>query len=118
MKKRIIESNRTIEYTFEEGLEPIVFHEGRATAECTAYASLHGYNQRIGDTAASKKTEAERRAEILAIVTHLESGGAWTMKAKAAAPNPAIVELAAKLGLTYGETLAKLANDAIAAMAA
>lgn len=115
MKKSII--NRNIQFTFA-GLEPITFHSEQCASEVLDYATMHGFCQRIGDTAASFKTEAERRANVLAIVTHYESGGAWEMKAKAAVPNPAIVELAAKLGLTYGETMTKLANDAIATMSA
>lgn len=115
MKKAII--GRTIQFTFE-GMEAITFHANMAATEVQDYAAMHGFCQRIGDTAASFKTESERRAQILAIVTHYESGGAWAMAAKAATPNPAITELAAKLGLTYGETMIKLANDALAQMTA
>lgn len=115
MKKAII--GRTIVFKFD-GLDNVVFESGNVASETADHATMHGFCQRIGDTAASFKTEAERRAQVAAIVDHYHSGGAWGMKAKAAAPNPAIVELAAKLGLTYGEALVKLANDALAKMAA
>lgn len=129
MKKVINESSRTITFSFEGGLAPVVFEVAKASATNRDYAVLHGFAARIGDNAAIAKskennftvTEAMRREAVLELVNHYESGAeAWNVKASAKAPaqNPVIAQIAAKLGITYEAAQAKVAEQFLAELGA
>ena len=60
--KRKIEAGKIV-FTFE-GYESIVFDSNKASLPNISYATMHGFNQRIGDSAASSKTEGERRDAV------------------------------------------------------
>lgn len=129
MKKKIDETLGVIRFTFE-GLEAIVFDPKQASLANQDYAILHGFAARIGDNAALVKgpengfkiTEEMRREAVLELTAHYESGTEeWNVKASGVrkpAQNPAISALATALGLSYEETMAKLAEDAVMAMKA
>lgn len=122
MKKKIDEAARTIVFTFD-GLEPVIFHTSAMSSEVTDYAILHGMSARLGDTAASCKTEAERRAAVAALAAHYASGAKeWNVRAPAkaaatATENPVIAAIAARLGVTYAEAQAKVAEQFLADLA-
>lgn len=132
MKKVINENSRTITFTFDaaSGLEPVVFDPAKASKANREYAELHGFAARIGDNAAIAKgkdnaytvTEAMRREAVVEMVTHYESGAeAWNVRAsgvRAAAQNPVILQIAAKLGLTYEAAQAKVAEQFLAELGA
>jgi len=118
MKKQINPTARSVTFTFE-GLEPVVFMAEKMSKANYEYAALHGMAARIGDAAAISKsaennfivTEAMRRDEVLRMVAFYEdaNNADWeTRKAapRAAAHNPAIAQLAAKMGKSYEEALA------------
>lgn len=117
MKKRINESNRTITFTFDDGLDPVVFVAAKASPACNAYATLHGWQARIGDNAAIARkgkdgvvitvTEAMRREAIVEMVNHYHSGTEqWNMRAAAVKSlNPTWFAIAEKRGVSY-ETIA------------
>jgi hypothetical protein len=128
MKKAIIAGTSTIQFTFE-GLDPITFDANKCSEENNDYAVLHGYMARLGDAAALSRTlpngtvrtitEEMRREAVQELVTFYESGTAeWDMKRKAAPQNPAILALATKLGKTYAETQAYIAEKAMAELGA
>lgn len=127
MKKIIDTTARTITFTFEDGLEPVVFHPDNAGQQAREYATLHGFSARIGDNAAIAKSEANafrvtedmRRGAVLELVNHYNAGGAWEVAraAKAPAQNPVIAAIAAKLGVTYEAAQAKVAEQFLAEMA-
>ena len=128
MKKAINEQARTITFTFDEasGLAPVVFDPAKASAANREYAVLHGFAARLGDNAAIPKskdngftvTEAMRRAAVVELAEHYESGAeAWNVRAsgtRAAAQNPTILAIAAKLGVTYEAAQAKVAEAFLA----
>jgi len=118
MKKVINTVAQTVTFTFD-GCESVVFDSTKLSQANRAYAVLHGMAARIGDTAAISKsaennfivTEEMRRAEVLRMVAFYEdaNNADWeTRKAapRAAAHNPAIAQLAAKMGKSYEEALA------------
>lgn len=128
MKKAIIAGTTQIRFTFE-GLDDLVFDANKCSEANNDYAVLHGYMARLGDAAALSRnvkgvgnmpgvrdiTEEMRRNEVRALIEHYESGSAeWNMKAKASVQNPAILALATKLGKTYAETQAYIAEKAMA----
>lgn len=126
MKKQIIGGK--VQFTFDDGLESVVFDPATASAENRAHAEMHGWLARLGDMAAIPKseengfrvTEAMRREAIIAGTTHYTSGTAeWNLRGAAKTPkqNPAIVALAAALGKTYAEAEAHIANLALEAIA-
>ena len=127
MKKLIDTAARTVTYTFDGELAPIVFHADKApmasrnTAEMMAWANKHG------DCAAISKlpennftvTEAMRHAEVLRSVNHHEGGGEWTMRAaKVATFNPHIQAIAEKRNCSYGEAQAWFTEKLMAELAA
>lgn len=132
MKKVINEQARTITFTFDaaSGLEPVMFDPAKASEANRDYAVLHGFAARLGDNAAIAKskdnnftvTEAMRRDAIIELATHYESGTeAWNVKAsgpRAAAQNPVIAQIAAKLGITYEQAQAKVAEQFLAELGA
>jgi len=118
MKKQINAERGVITFTFD-GCEPVVFDSAKLSQANRAYAVLHGMAARIGDAAAISKsaennfivTEAMRRDEVLRMVAFYEdaNNADWeTRKAapRAAAHNPAIAQLAQKMGKSYEEALA------------
>lgn len=132
MKKVINEQARTITFTFDaaSGLEPVTFTAGKASTECQDYAILHGFAARIGDNAAIAKskengftvTEAMRRAAILEMVEHYESGSAqWNTRTPGAGRQPVqnatIAAIAAKLGISYEAAQTKVAEQFLAELA-
>ncbi len=121
MKKIINAAAGTIEFTFE-GLEPVVFNPASMSAVNQKYAVLHGMAARIGDNAAIQKseengfrvTEGMRREAVMELVEHYLGGSEdWSPKAratKAKVLNPAILQIAERLGCTYAEAEAKAAD--------
>lgn len=129
MKKVINAQERTVTFTFEGGLAPVVVHADRLSAPMQAYAVLHSIGHRVGDNAAIPKsaengytvTEAMRRAAVLQMADHMQSGtDAWDMKAgpRSAPLNPAILKLAERLNKTYEEAQAWFAAKLEAELAA
>ena len=108
----------TVTFSFDDGLEPVVFHAERASAANRAYAPLFGFGSRIQDGAAlSKKqkdgtvikiTESMRRDEIIRLVDHFESGSTDWNAGRTPSVDPRATALAAKRGITYAEALAVL----------
>ena len=112
MKKSI--TGTTVLFTFE-GLDPLSFDAGKASAANRAYAEMHGWQARIGDMAAIPKqdakgnvvkvTEEMRRAAVEAGIRFYEAGGTdWNMKGtRAPTFNPQIQKIAAAKGISYDE---------------
>jgi len=118
MKKQISATTRTITFTFE-GLEPVIFSAEKMSKANYEYAALHGMAARIGDNAAISKTaennftvtEAMRREEVLRMVAFYENPDNMDWETRKASPrtvahNPAIAQLAQKMGKSYEEALA------------
>jgi hypothetical protein len=117
MKKVINTVARTVTFTFEGGLAPIVLDMSQVSTDNRTYAMLHGFAARVGDNAAIQKsaennytvTEAMRREAVQELVDHYASGTAdWSPKAKAKAEklNPHIMAIAQKRNCTYEEAQA------------
>ena len=117
MKKTINTAMQTVTFTFD-GLAPVTLAMREVSPENATYAMLHGFAARIGDNAAIAKsvennftvTEAMRRAEVEKMVEFYADAGNkdWNMRVagpKAAAVNPAILAIAAKLGKSYEEAM-------------
>lgn len=124
MKKLIDTTAQTVTFTFE-GLEPVVLRMAQVSPTCATHAMLHGFSARIGDSAAIQKaaenaytvTEGMRRAAVEEMVAHYASGTEdWNLRAAArkAPQNPTILAIAAKLGCTYEEAQAKVADAFLA----
>lgn len=110
-----------ITFTFDN-LEPVVFSVEKAHESMRDYAEMHGWEQRLRDNAAIPRkdapngtvTEAMRRDAVVQLVNHYESGAeTWSLKSSAPKFNPAIQALAAKLGKSYDEARAWLANGTV-----
>ena len=127
-------NNGKLTFTFD-GLEPLTFDPERASAANRAYAELFGWQPRLKDMAAISRvrkdsagvehvitiTEQMRRDAVEAGINHYYSGtDNWSMKGpgKVAPQNRTILALAAKLGKTYEETEAILADDDVAELLA
>lgn len=128
MKRKLDVVTKSIQFTFDGGLEPVSIHMSNVGPACATYAMLHGFSARIGDSAAlSRKqkdgsivtiTEQMRRDEIVRLVEHYESGTAeWDM-GRTPSQNPLILALAQAKGVDYATMAAKLGTDEIAKMAA
>ena len=128
MKKSI--SNGKVSFTFDGDLAPVTFDPAKASEANRNYAVAFGFSHRIGDHAAISRsgpggvvvtvTEDMRRAAILEMVGHLESGTeVWDMAKTARGPvqNPVFVAIAAKLGITYDEAMAKVQAQFLADLA-
>jgi hypothetical protein len=132
MKKVIDVATRSVRFTFDGDLEPVVMHAERMSAANYDYACLHGLAARIGDNAAIQKsaengyvvTDAMRREAVLELVTFYEdeNNTEWNVKRasgpRAAPQNQFVAELAKRLGVTYDEAMAKVAAQAMAEMGA
>ena len=131
--KKIIDATRgRVTFTFDEasGLPALEFDPSRAHSANQSYAAYHGWMARLGDMAAISReqkqadgsvktitvTEAMRREAIETGIKHYYSGSPdWDFRGtRIATPNPTILALSVKLGKTYEETEAFLADDAIA----
>lgn len=129
MKKVINAVAGTVTFTFE-GLAPVVLDVEKMSDATRTYGLLHGMSARIGDNAARSRkqpdgsivnvTEEMRRADVLELVAHYESGTeAWELRTSRAAPqNPVILGIAAKRGCTYAEAEAFLAEQFLSDVAA
>ena len=128
MKKQINIAAQQVVFTFD-GLDPVTLNVAKVSDEVLEYAQYHGLQARIGDNAAIARksadgsiitvTEAMRRDAVMELVTHYESGTTeWALRTGAPKFNPAIQRLAAKLGKSYDEAKAWLAEDAISELSA
>lgn len=125
MKKRSDIPNQQIIFTFD-GLEPVTLQLAKVSDDVLEHAQYHGFEARIGDAAAlSRKqpdgtviqiTEAMRRAAVEELVNHYHSGTKdWELRTrKAAAQNPTILAIAAKMGVTYAEAEAEIQRRMLA----
>lgn len=118
MKKKI--EGALVRFTFGEGVPELVFDTAKISAECRAYAVPFGFSHRLGDSAATCKTEAERRAAIAALATHYESGATeWNVRTSAGpVQNPIWAAIAAKRGISYETYAAEKQAEALAELAA
>ena len=127
MKKVI--SGKTLTFTFDDGVAPLVFDATKVNASNREYAEMHGWQARLGDSAAiSRKqpdgsiitvTEQMRRDAISPLVAHYEDSANYSWDTKRASPQiPALIELAKKLGKTYAEVEEMLVADALAKIGA
>ena len=64
-----------------------------------AYATAHGWNQKIGDKAALKTgtTPEEKRAAIRSEIDRLNTERSWDVRTRAAAPRKSVEEMFAEL---------------------
>ena len=128
MMKKAIDGGKVV-FTFDGGLEPLVFNPGQAHPVVRAYAELHGWLARLGDAAAIMRqqkdgsvitvTEDMRRAAVLELVQHYHAGTAeWGVRARAAVREHAGTRaLADKRGITYAEAEAVVADAMLGLMA-
>jgi hypothetical protein len=95
MKKAIDNVARSITFTFDGDLPPVVCNAAKISPANLEFAALFGLGHRIGDNAAIAKskennytvTDAMRREAIVEMVEHLESGTSdWNLKASARKP--------------------------------
>lgn len=127
MKKSIVGTNIT--FTFA-GLAPIAFDATKVSAANRAYAEMHGWQARIGDSAALSRaqkdgtvitiTEAMRREAIAELVTHYESGSAnWSPAGgpRAVSLNPTWLAIATKRNVAYDVIAAEMAARDLALLA-
>ena len=109
-----------------EGLDAVTFDATAATVN-PIDAQMHGYEQKIRDNAAIARkqkdgtvitvTEQMRRDAVMEMVKHLTTSTEWSARvASAPKQNAAILALSVKLGKTYAETEAHIANMALAEM--
>jgi hypothetical protein len=117
---------KKIVFTFE-GCTSLVFDREQVTnAEAIDAAVMLGFSNKLRDCAALERkdkagnvvnvTEQMRRDAVAPMVEHFHSGGGWTVK-RIAAQNATIVAIAAKLGITYSEAEAKVAEQMLAGLA-
>ena len=127
MKKSIATSGKSVTFTFDGGLAPVVFDPAKVSEANRNYAVAFGFSHRIGDHAAISRngpngsiitvTEDMRRNAVLEMVGHLESGTeVWDMAKSARGPvvNPVFAAIAQKLGITYDEAMAKVQEQFLA----
>lgn len=126
MKLKTNTDTGIIEFTFEGDTPDASFDVHKVHFNLCINAMMFGFTNKVKDTAAIARkqsdgstinvTEDMRRAKVVEMIDHLESGGTeWNLKASARAPkqNTAILALATKLGKTYEEAEAYIANLAI-----
>ena len=125
MKKLIKTTDRTVTFTFDEGLPPVTCDASLISTKNQDYAILFGLGHRIGDNAAIPKskdnnftvTEAMRRDAVIEMCEHLESGTAeWNLKvsARRAPLDPMILAIAAKHNISYEQAQLKIMNACMA----
>ena len=73
--------------------------------DVNAYATAHGWNQKIGDKAALKTgaTPEEKHAAIRSEIDRLNTERSWDALTKAAAPRKSVEEMFAELSDEAGE---------------
>lgn len=126
MKIQTDNATGVITFTFDDDTPDTTFNVDDVHFDLCIHAMMFGFTNRIKDTAAiSRKqsdgtiinvTEDMRRAKIVEMIDHLESGGTdWNIKGTGRKPaqNTAILALATKLDKTYEEAEAYIANLAI-----
>jgi hypothetical protein len=122
--KRIIDIKaNTVTFTFDGLHAPVVLDMARVSAGNKRYAALHGINQRVGDAAANMKTEDARHAAIVDLVAYYHTADTvdefdetmWSVRKSATPARDAnMVAMAAKLGITYEDLLARVAQSFMA----
>lgn len=128
MKKSINTVTNSVTFAFE-GLDAIVLKMADVNPSNQAYAALHGMAARIGDNAAIPKTEANnftvteqmRRDAVAEMVAHYTGGSAdWNLKVseRKAPQNATILAIAAKMGISYQEAEAYIAEKMLAELSA
>ena len=132
MKKVIDIATRSVRFTFDGDLEPVVMHAEQMSAANYDYACLHGLAARIGDNAAIQKsaengyvvTDAMRREAVLELVTFYEDAEnkEWNVKRasgpRAPAKNPLWQKLADARGVDYDVVAAEKAAADLAELMA
>lgn len=127
MKRSYNPATKVATFTFEGDVPALQFDVTKCSVTIQAEMLGHGALARIGDKAAIQKapensykvTDAMRRAAMVPIVEHYESGtDDWDMRTgpRAAVLNPAILKLAEKLGKSYTEAQAWFAEKLLAEM--
>lgn len=112
-----------INFTFDDGVAGYTFDCAVLSAENRTYAVPFAMSHRLGDCAAGRKTEAERRAAIVELAAHYTDGAVkWNTRvgssATAKSDNAAIEVLAELAGITVDEARAKFTAKKIAAASA
>lgn len=123
--KKSLGTDGIITFSFDN-LAAVTFDAGKCSERVQDHAMQHGFLARIGDNAAiSRKqkdgtvldvTEEMRRNAVLELVNHYESGTEeWNLKtARGPVENQTIRAIAEKLGITYQEAEAHIAEKMLA----
>lgn len=126
---KVSQSGGKILFSFE-GAENILFDSAKVHASLHSVAEMHGWEQRLRDNAAIARkqkdgtiitvTEAMRRAAVLELVEHYESGSEkWAIRtAGFAAQNATWLAIAEKRGVDYATVAAEYAQKALDDLAA
>lgn len=129
MKRKFNPVTNTVHFTFDGDVPELVFNLNKCSDTILTEMAGHGAIARVGDKAAITRdsvpggivTEAMRRAAMVPVVNHYESGtDQWELTAgpRAAPLNGAILALSQRLGKSYAETEAYVANMALADLTA
>ena len=126
MKLKTDNAAGKIVFTFDGDTPDATFNANDVHTDLQRHAMMTGFTNKVKDTAAIPRkqpdgsiinvTEDMRRAKVVEMIDHLESGGTdWNLKGTARKPvqNTAILALATKLDKTYEEAEAYIANLAI-----
>ena len=119
--KKVICGN-LVKFTFDDNVAPLTFDCTKVSGANRAYAIPFAFMHRLGDAAALSRTlpdgtvrtitEAMRRGTVAEVATHYESGSAdWDVKGRGVAQSPVILTIATKLGISYEEAQAKIAEQ-------
>lgn len=117
MKKQWNETTRKIDFTFNDGLDPVSINPLDYPLSIQEMLPIHGALAKLGDSAAIPKdesnkftvTEAMRRDAILGMHQQLMNGDWNAKKGTGPKQHPSILKLAAKWGCTYEEAEMKIA---------
>ena len=125
--KKLIAGN-LVKFTFEDGIASYTFDCTKMSGANRAHAIPFAMCHRLGDSAAFLRglpggeggtiTEAMRREAVAETGAHYESGSEnWELRtARAPAQSPTIAAIAAKMGITYAEAEAKVAEQMLGEM--
>lgn len=126
MKLKTNTDTGVITFTFDDDTPDASFDANDVHFDLCIHAMMFGFTNKIKDTAAIARkqsdgstidvTEPMRRAKVMEMIDHLESGGTeWNLKGTARAPaqNKSILALATAKGITYEDAEAYIANLAI-----
>ena len=114
-----------IVFSFDGATAPVSFDVNKAHFDLCIHAMMKAFENRIKDTAAIPRkqndgtiitvTEDMRRAKVVEMIDHIESGtDQWNLKSsgtRTPPKNPTILAIAAKLGVSYEQAEAKLAEQ-------